>query len=147
MNSVTLTKMEWKKENGEQGQDVVAVLTNNDKSIKMYALNARRVIWQGENEEPPNHASVSPDGTLMLVVGDKEVGYVYQREPVYPPASDDKLAFPDWTLLREVPLHRPSQGEEGKAAYFITAWSDTGRLCATASEFGELVMILILQTT
>ena len=115
---------------------MVAILTNNDGTVKMYALNERVDIWQDEHEVPPNHASVSPDGTLLFVVGDEETGYIYERLPATSRARG-KPSFPTWDLLRTVRLHRPQHGQPGKAAYFTTAFSANGQLFATASEYGE----------
>lgn len=121
--------------------EVVAVLTNNDHTVRIYSLTKEAVIRSEKFDFPMNHATISPDGTIMMIVGDKEVAYFYQKidTPDVRNGWSRTTTHGSWVLLREVWLHKPASHES--SMYFTTTWSPTGRLCATASEDGAVVLI------
>ena len=124
--------------------DIVAVLANNDKTVRMYSLPAARETRVKELPYPMNHATISPDGQMMVAVGDFNRAYFFTREilesPPQIPKPHNRLtsASVDWVLTGIVPLHVP--GPEASVGFFTTAWSPSGRLVAVGSESGYITV-------
>jgi hypothetical protein len=122
---------------------VVAVLTNNDKTVRVYSLTHNLEIAVLDLPFPMNHATISPDGQLMVAVGDKNTAFFFERasQPTSPEKGFDmKATTPtsEWIPLVESPLFVPDGSLiEG---YFATAWSPSGRLCAVGSECGYITV-------
>ncbi|KAF1965426.1 hypothetical protein BU23DRAFT_24809 [Bimuria novae-zelandiae CBS 107.79] len=139
VNSISIHKLPAE---GDKEEDVVAVLTNNDKTVRIYSLTRKQEVTVLDFPFPMNHATISPDGQFLVAVGDMHNGFFFER-------NKDKKANimknlegrvestpPDWTLLHEVCLYVPTGSHiEG---YFTTAWSPSGRLCAVGSECGYI---------
>jgi hypothetical protein len=125
--------------------DVVAVLTNNDKSIRIFSLTQNIATASLELPFPVNHATISPDGQLLIAVGDYQQCYFYERADLKPSpdARSQKYASAHclWELLDVVLLHVPKALASSSTGYFSTAWSPNGRLCAVASEMGYISII------
>lgn len=126
--------------------DVVAVLTNNDKSVRLYSLLDNLELCCIDLPIAMNHATISPDGRFLVAVGDQQTGFFFERHtpgPERPTSwkepSDRINSIPsDWKLFDEVALYTPSNScAEG---YFTTAWSPSGRLCAVGSECGYITI-------
>lgn len=110
----------------------------------MYSLERNEVVWESHNFGcPMNHATISPDGQLLIVVGDCSVACVFRRldRPTAQVNGDpgSNCDFPDWKLFRKIDLHTPETAT--LSTYFTTAWSDNGRLFATASEHGYIMVM------
>ena len=126
--------------------DVVAVLTNNDRTVRVYSLQHGLETTCLELPFPMNHASISPDGHTLLAVGDSNQAFFYSRVQHEPspqiPKPHNRLhtGAVNWDLsnlvhLRTEPVSRdPSQAP----GYFTTAWSPSGHLCAVGSEGGHI---------
>jgi hypothetical protein len=123
--------------------DVVAVLTNNDKSIRVFSLTQNNQTAVLELPFPVNHATISPDGQLLIAVGDYQQCYFYERADLKPSPDSRSHKYASahcqWELLDVVLLHVPKS--LGSTGYFTTAWSPNGRLCAVASEMGYISII------
>lgn len=142
LNSISLHLLHGS--DAEVEDEVVAVLTNNDKTVRIYSLTQEKEIMRERFDFPMNHATISPDGRTLLIVGDKEVAYFYSRVDGKSEAADGRdgsaiFQHKSWNLLRQVKLHRPSS--RGTSAYFTTAWSPSGRFCATGSENGMIILM------
>ena len=91
-----------------------------------------------------NHASISPNGKMLVIVGDNE--FVYFYEDIGPSSAekfknrpgDAKYSRSEWESLRIFRLYKPPGAEY--SAYFSTAWSPSGKLCAVASEHGYITV-------
>ncbi|KAF2271495.1 uncharacterized protein EI97DRAFT_453649 [Westerdykella ornata] len=125
---------------GNRPKDVVAVLTNNDKTVRIYSLTRGLEITVLDLPFPMNHGTISPDGQLLVAVGDRSIAFFFQKSK--PPKSGSTRCHvsgdiePQWSLLQEVRLYVPPASlNEG---YFTTAWSPSGRLCAVGSECGYI---------
>ena len=122
--------------------DIVAILTNNDKTVRMYSLTRDTELKVEDFPFQMNHATISPDGRLLVIVGDQELIYFYRRIEV--PSSPEKVSphrrvgLFEWERLRVFRLHKPNAKDY--SAYFTTAWSPSGKLCATASEDGYITV-------
>lgn len=139
VNSISIHKMPAE---GDRGEDIVAVLTNNDKTVRIYSLTRKQEMTVLDFPFPMNHATISPDGQLLVAVGDMHNGFFFERNKNKKANIAKNLEGrvestpPDWTLLHEVCLYVPTGSHiEG---YFTTAWSPSGRLCAVGSECGYI---------
>ncbi|KAJ4989897.1 hypothetical protein SVAN01_04544 [Stagonosporopsis vannaccii] len=144
VNSISIHKLPAATADGRD--DVVAVLTNNDKSVRIYSLLDNLELCCIDLPIAMNHATISPDGTFLVAVGDQQTGFFFERTlsgPERPSSwkepSDRINSVPsEWKLFEEVALYIPSnQCAEG---YFTTAWSPSGRLCAVGSECGYITI-------
>jgi WD40 repeat protein len=140
VNSISIHKLPAE----EGGRDeVVAVLTNNDKTVRLYSLTKNLELAVLDLPFAMNHATMSPDGQLLVAVGDAPIGFFFERTKSRKPNSKTPEGFiqsspPEWELSQHVTLHRPASSlAEG---YFTTAWSPSGRLCAMGSECGYITV-------
>lgn len=123
--------------------DIVAVLTNNDKTVRVYSLPQSLETTVLDLPFAMNHATLSPDGQLLVAVGDYNQAYFFQREvtgttPQIPkPHNRLTSAHVEWTLCSVVSLHATNS----TAGYFTTAWSPNGRLVAVGSEGGYVTVL------
>lgn len=143
VNSISIHKL-YPEDGGQD--EVVAVLTNNDKTVRIYSLvhNVETVVL--DLPFAMNHASISPDGKLLVAVGDSPTAFFFKREHAQKPDGSKKtqeipVQFSDqgWQLVQQVALYRPTTGPCADG-YFSTAWSSLGRLCAVGSECGYITV-------
>lgn len=124
--------------------DTVAVLTNNDKTVRIYSLMQNVETAVLDLPFPVNHASISPDGTSIIAVGDCAQAYFFtrimQQDPPQIPKPHNRLntSNVDWEPVSVVPLYVA----DGSSAvgYFTTAWSPNGNLVAVGSEGGFITV-------
>lgn len=144
VNSISIHKLPASSSEGRD--DVVAVLTNNDKSVRVYSLVDNLELCCIDLPIAMNHATISPDGNFLVAVGDQQTGFFFERFHPGPDRPSDwkepsgrlHSVPPEWKLFEEVALYVPSnQCAEG---YFTTAWSPSGRLCAVGSECGYITV-------
>lgn len=141
-NSITISPIYGSTNNTLD--DVVAVITNNDKSVRMYSLMRDKELPAEDFAFAMNHASISPDSKTLIIVGDEEVAYFYHRAAKNPQIPSkacfggSRRASSQWVALCQVELYKPKASEFG--SYFTTAWSQSGRLCATGSEQGYITV-------
>ncbi|KAL5119452.1 hypothetical protein ACEQ8H_002722 [Pleosporales sp. CAS-2024a] len=142
VNSISIHKF---PPHGHGPAEVVAVLTNNDKTVRIYSLTQNLELTVLDLPFAMNHATISPDSHLLVAVGDAPFAYFYQRTSADKPATaktaegPSHMSPPEWTLLEQVPLYRPTTGPCAEG-YFCTAWSPLGRLCAVGSECGYITV-------
>ncbi|KAM0718371.1 hypothetical protein Q7P37_005441 [Cladosporium fusiforme] len=124
--------------------DIVAVLTNNDKTVRVYSLPRRLETCVLDLPFAMNHATISPDGTMLVAVGDVNQAYFFQRDikdtPPQIPKPHNRLTSEslEWTLTNVVPLH--VSATDSTMGYFTTAWSPNGQLVALGSEGGYITV-------
>ena len=125
--------------------DIVAVLTNNDKTVRVYSLPQRLETCVLDLPFAMNHATISPDGTMLVAVGDVNQAYFFQRyikdTPPQIPKPHNRLTSGsvDWKLTSVVNLH--VSAPDSTLGYFTTAWSPNGRLIALGSEGGYITVL------
>ncbi|KAH7070910.1 WD40-repeat-containing domain protein [Paraphoma chrysanthemicola] len=147
VNSISIHKFPAE---GDTQDDVVAVLTNNDKTVRLYSLTQHLELTVLDLPFAMNHATISPDGQLLVAVGDTPTAYFFERVKMDRPSSMKtpegrmQLMPPEWQLLQQVALYRPTSGPCADG-YFSTAWSPLGRLCAVGSECGYITVFDIEQ--
>ena len=129
----------------DQGpDDVVAVLTNNDKTVRLYSLIQNLELTVLDLPFAMNHATISPDGQMLVAVGDAPIGFFFERLKPQKSSStktsegQTQPTPSDWQLLEQVALYRPANSHAD--GYFTTAWSPSGRLCAVGSECGYITI-------
>jgi hypothetical protein len=124
--------------------DVVAVLTNNDKTVRVYSLPQALETCVLDLPFPMNHASISPDGTTLVAVGDSNQAFFYTRTLSQPPPQIPKphnrlnTSNVTWDLANIV--HLRAGDPTSQPGYFTTAWSPNGSLVALGSEGGYITV-------
>ncbi|KAH7379546.1 hypothetical protein BKA66DRAFT_513030 [Pyrenochaeta sp. MPI-SDFR-AT-0127] len=142
VNSISIHKLPSAVNGGQA--DVVAVLTNNDKTVRLYSLVQNLELAVLDLPFAMNHATISPDGSLLVAVGDASMGFFFERMLVKNPSSAKAPEFhlqsisSNWNLIEQVSLYRPANSHAD--GYFTTAWSPSGRLCAVGSECGYITL-------
>jgi WD40 repeat protein len=142
VNSISIHKFPAE---GEGQEEVVAVLTNNDKTVRIYSLLQKLELTVLDLPFAMNHATISPDSQLLVAVGDAPTAYFFERCKSDRPSSiksteaPTQTTPPEWQLLEHVALYRPSNGPCADG-YFSTAWSPLARLCAVGSECGYITI-------
>jgi WD40 repeat protein len=123
--------------------EVVAVLTNNDKTVRIYSLTQNLELTVLDLPFAMNHATISPDSELLVAVGDAPTAYFFERikseksGSIKTSEGRTQMDPPEWQLLEQVALYRSTSGHCADG-YFSTAWSPQGRLCAVGSESGYI---------
>lgn len=124
--------------------DIVAVLTNNDKTVRLYSLPQNLETTVLDLPFAMNHATISPDGAMLVAVGDLNQAYFFSRQihetPPQIPKPHNRLTSSclGWKLTSVVPLH--VSGPASTLGYFTTAWSPSSRLVALGSEGGYITV-------
>ncbi|KAM0801734.1 hypothetical protein BDR22DRAFT_888194 [Usnea florida] len=77
VNSITIHLLQGEK--SVFRDEVVAVLANNDQSIRIFSLTQARLLETLEFPVAMNHASISPDGKLLLAVGNRHTAFFCRR--------------------------------------------------------------------
>ncbi|KAF4541100.1 WD domain containing protein [Lasiodiplodia theobromae] len=140
VNSISIHKLASAEEGGED--EVVAVLTNNDKTVRVYCLTHGLEEAVLDLPFPMNHASISPDGNLMVAVGDYHQAFFFERSGSRQRTQSTKTdtaaggGHSEWTKISVAMLHIPANSST--TGYFTTAWSPSGKLCAVGSECGYI---------
>ena len=137
VNSVSVHRLPALQEGSSD--EVVAVLTNNDKTVRIYSLTHLVETTLLPLPVSINHATISPDGRILVAVGDSPRAYFFERTKSRKGAkfksNDDVSNLPsDWQPLKEAKLHSPRKATN--CCYFSTTWSPSGSLCAIGSECG-----------
>lgn len=165
VNSISIHKLASEEESGED--EVVAVLTNNDKTVRIYCLTHGLEEAVLDLPFPMNHATISPDGNMMVAVGDYHQAFFFERarsrDRSHTAKTDSRAGagHSDWTNICVAQLHVPPNS--ATTGYFTTAWSPSGKLCAvgsecgyisvfdtdllTSSEFGEDAIVQVIRST
>lgn len=140
VNSISIHKLPADDHGHE---DIIAVLTNNDKTVRIYSLTQNLELTVLDLPFAMNHATISPDSHLLVAVGDAPTAYFFERvqterpSSVKSPQGRTQMLAPEWQLLEHVALYRPALSVCADG-YFSTAWSPQGRLCAVGSECGYI---------
>ncbi|KAF2223803.1 WD40-repeat-containing domain protein [Elsinoe ampelina] len=122
--------------------DVVAVLTNNDRTVRIYSLIHAVEAAVIRLPDPMNHATISPDGKLLAAVGDVNTVFFYRRnmreDPPQIPKPHNRLNMTSATWEKAALHHLYVPGPDTQKGYFTTAWSQNGHLLAVGSEAGYI---------
>ncbi|KAL8841820.1 MAG: hypothetical protein Q9176_003007 [Flavoplaca citrina] len=136
-NSITNSVAIHRLRTGQKGRDdeIVCVMTNNDSTVKIFSLSHSRLLSTLQFSCYMNHASLSPDGQLMVAVGDEPKAFFCRRMPSSS-SSGDQDASLTWQEIAEPRLNPASLGD----ACFTTAFSPSGHICAVAQQSGVVTI-------
>ncbi len=112
----------------------VAVIASNDKSIYVVNLDTLAVLQQITHPEPINLGMISPDGSVLIVIGDDPFMYVYKRRGCRLSKSDN-----EWHEYSKVhlPGQKISDRDEMRGSF---AASFSHRFLALGTQYGEVVI-------
>lgn len=113
-------------------------LRNNDKIIRIFSLTQFRVLTTLDFSCAMNHATLSPDGTLLIAVGDEPRAFFYKRVRMPDDAVIGAKSFAtyEWHKVAEPKLSLA----ESEDYCFSTAFSPSGHMCAAATQSGAVTV-------
>ena len=111
-------------------------------SVRIFSLTQSRPLETLQFPVPMNHASISPDGKLLLAVGDRHTAFFCKRVRLPSALSDGVSTYAryEWHEIAGVKLGLVESKDD---ACFSTAFSPSGHLCAVATQNG---MVTIFNT-
>ncbi|MCJ1284514.1 hypothetical protein MMC26_003847 [Xylographa opegraphella] len=111
---------------------------NNDKTVRIFSLSQSRVLQTLEFPTLMNHATISPDGNLLLACGDEARAFFWKRRRLASLAvnGDSVFARYEWHKIADPRLTVAAS----KDACFSTAFSPSGHICAVASQAGTITV-------
>ncbi|KAF8441829.1 WD40-repeat-containing domain protein [Terfezia claveryi] len=127
VNSITLHR----PQGSQNDDDVLAILTNNDKTVRVFSLAQNCVQATLHLPISTNHASMSPDGKHLVVVGDSTKVYFYHSNPGT--SLNCETGREPWTLTCQLPAGVYD-------ALISTAFCPSSVLCAVASQEGTITI-------
>ncbi|KPI34815.1 uncharacterized protein AB675_4852 [Cyphellophora attinorum] len=125
----------------EAHPEAIVLISNNDRTVKVFSLDRREVLTSLEHDVPMNFATLSPDSTILAAVGDSNRVYFYQRHKVGS-SHDKKLGYelPDfeWRPLAVPTI--PTGDDVLDDHSFAVTFSPSGNLCAASSQGGVITV-------
>ncbi|KEF58418.1 uncharacterized protein A1O9_06344 [Exophiala aquamarina CBS 119918] len=125
---------------GQAPDEPVVLISNNDKTVKVYSLAQRQVLNTLVHPVPMNFSAMSPDSTILAAVGDSDKVYFYRRK--VDETSDPNNELPGKFLKYDwIPFARPTvpTGDPVFDDYsFAVTFSPTGHLCAASAQGGSI---------
>ena len=122
----------------------IALLSNNDKTVKIYSLAQRKVVAELLHPFPMNYAQVSADSNVLAAVGDGSRAFFYRRKPskrsggTRPSTVTSMDGFPiyEWQLFAIPKL--PVGDRMNDDHSFAITFSQSGHFCAISSQGGMI---------
>lgn len=115
----------------------VAVVASNDHSVYVINLETLEVIESLEEEEPVNLGRISPDGTLLIVVGDDPFMHVYKRKRQRGPTKE--AGDYSWSKYSSIQLPGQRIGDQDEMrGSFTGAFSE--RYLAVGTQYGVIAV-------
>ncbi|KAL8679886.1 MAG: hypothetical protein Q9186_003856 [Xanthomendoza sp. 1 TL-2023] len=133
VNSVTIHPL--RVDQDSQEVEIVCIMTNNDATVRIFSLSNSRLLSTLQFSTPMNHASISPDGQLLVAVGDEPKAFFCRRIPASTSSSDPDASH-TWQEIAEPRLSPTSPND----ACFTTAFSPSGHVCAVAQQSGVVTI-------
>ncbi|KAL8776661.1 MAG: hypothetical protein Q9213_008186, partial [Squamulea squamosa] len=130
-NSVAIYRLQIDQKNDE----IVCVMTNNDSTVRIFSLSRSRLLNTLQFSTRMNHASISPDGQLLVAVGDQPKAFFCRRILVSTSSGDQDASY-IWEEIAE-PRLSPTCVDDG---CFTTAFSPSGHVCAVAQQSGVVTI-------
>ncbi|EXJ57820.1 uncharacterized protein A1O5_12378 [Cladophialophora psammophila CBS 110553] len=125
---------------GKTSDEPVVLISNNDKTVKIYSLAQRQVLTTLLHPVPMNFASMSPDSKILAAVGDSDHVYFYRRhldeDHDIIDGSSGTYAKYHWQMFANpvVPTGDPVYDDHS----FAVTFSPSGYLCAASSQGGSI---------
>ncbi|RAH67495.1 uncharacterized protein BO66DRAFT_393721 [Aspergillus aculeatinus CBS 121060] len=140
VNSVTIHRLPGGEK--DLSHEDVAILSNNDKTVTVYALARSKVLKVLHHPACMNYAIISPDSSLLAAVGDETRAYFYEisrdLESIVTTETGDKLCGWNWDLIRCIEMDIGTRFDDG--CCFTIAFSQFSRLCAIGSQSGVITI-------
>ena len=122
----------------------IALLSNNDKTVKIYSLAQRKVVAELLHPFPMNYALVSPDSDVLAAVGDGSRAFFYRRKPSKKSSgvnsgtasTSDRFPQYEWRLFA-IPRLPVGDCMTNDHSFAIT-FSQSGHFCAMSSQGGMI---------
>lgn len=118
----------------------VAVLSSNDHTVAIVDLDTREVLERLELDDCVNRAVISPDGRLLVAIGDDPYMHVYQRRSLGLAGKGLFLKPPQefgWVKCQQIHLRgQRSVDKSEMRGSFATAFSPSGRYLAVGTQYG-----------
>jgi hypothetical protein len=136
VNSITIHRLS--SHGVSKWDEPVALLSNNDKTVKIYSLVQQKVIADLFHPFAMNYGLISPDSEVLATVGDGNRAFFYRRSLVRQPTAskESRYAKYEWQLfaIPKLPI-----GDRMRDDYsFSIAFSPSGHLCAVSSQGGMI---------
>ena len=139
VNSITIHALA--QANPDDAAEPVAVISNNDMTVKIYSLLRKQVIEELTHPTCMNYAIISPNSKILAALGDENYVYFYRRE-----LNHDEVEFHDgkrlsswtWQLFEKPAL--PSDGNSINDCCFTATFSPANHLCAVAAQNGIITV-------
>jgi hypothetical protein len=122
----------------------VALLANNDRTVSIVDLEELDILQTLEQDDCINLARISPDGQLLIAIGDDPYMHIYKREEKNDGSDSHSTAPYTWVKKTEVQL--PSQHKDDQSAMkgsFTASFSR--RYLAVGTQYGT-ICVFELQT-
>ncbi len=118
----------------------VAILSSNDHTVAIVDLETREILERLELDDCVNRAVISPDGHLLVAIGDDPYMHVYQRKNLGL-AGKGLFAKPPqefgWVKCQQIHLRgQRSVDKSEMRGSFATAFSPSGRYLAVGTQYG-----------
>lgn len=117
----------------------LAVLASNDKSIYIVDLEELTTLQTIKHAEAVNLGVISPDGTLLIVVGDDPYMRVYKREPVQTSYLSGSTMTWKWVKFSEIILPGQKKEDDNEMKGSFTG-SFTHKLFAVGTQYGTVAI-------
>lgn len=126
----------------------VAVLANNDQTVKLVNLEAAgndekvEAIDTLTYPDYVNRAAISPDGRLLVAILDDPYLYVHERVPGYPTSGQTRLrtdAEGGWELKQRILLKSQRKDDQSdNRGSFAACFSSSGAYLAVGTQHGTI---------
>jgi WD40 repeat protein len=133
------TQLQYIGCDGKEFQDeLIAVMTNNDHTVRIFSLTQSCSLDTLHFPTAMNHATISPDGSLLVAVGDEPHAYFHRRvtSGSIQVQNGPVLLRNEWQLLAYYFKSRVQK----MGMCFTTAFSPSGHICAVASQHGIITI-------
>ncbi|KAI9891278.1 MAG: hypothetical protein M1814_002968 [Vezdaea aestivalis] len=146
VNSVTIHGCKDRRNWSHDGP--IAVITNNDMTVRICHLPTFRMIHLLNFDIPMNHASISPNGKLLVAVGDRH-GLASEAPPpvvhfcrkVYKDLSKKRIESREGDQAYEwIDCGNTFDIDKDMDSCFTSTFSPSGKLCAVGSQDGHIVV-------
>lgn len=111
---------------------------NNDATVRIYSLTQSRILQTLDFPTCMNHATISPNGELLVAVGDEPQAFFCKRKRLASLAVDGQSVFARYEW-HEIAEPRQSIAVTWDMC-FSTAFSPSGHICAVASQVGTITI-------
>jgi hypothetical protein len=142
VNSITIHDLS--NDGLAERNEPIALLSNNDKTVKVYSLAQRKVVAELLHPFPMNYALVSPDSNILAAVGDGSRAFFYRRKSSKKPngahsstnSAPERFPRNEWQLFAIPKL--PVGDRMNDDHSFAISFSQSGHFCAISSQGGMI---------